>query len=102
MLLNSPPMGAWLGRFTKTMVSLRYTLSQGDYNLYIKHSQDDKLTILLVYVDDTIISGNNKLKRHNLKEKIFAQFEMKNLVKLKFLGIEVAYSPLTSLKKQEN
>jgi len=61
--------------------------------LFIKHSQDGKLTLLLVYVNDIIITGNDELEKQTLRERLAAQFEMKDLGKLKyFLGIEVAYS----------
>nr|KYP35648.1 Retrovirus-related Pol polyprotein from transposon TNT 1-94 [Cajanus cajan] len=84
---------AWFGRFTKVMVSLGYRQSQGDHTLFIKHSSTGKLTLLLVYVDDNIIAGDDETEKLALKEKLAAQFEMKDLGKLKyFLGIEVAYS----------
>ena len=53
---------AWFGRFTQAMVSLGYRQSQGDHTLFIKHSQNGKLTILLVYVDDMIITGGDEIK----------------------------------------
>ena len=78
---------AWFGRFTQAMVSLGYQQSQGDHTLFIKHSQNGKLTLLLVYVDDMIITGDNEIEKQNLKERLAAQFEMKDLGKLKyFLG----------------
>jgi len=59
----------------------------------MKHSQNGKLTLLLVYVDDMIIAGDDEIEKQNLKQRLPAQFEMKDLGKLKyFLGIEVAYS----------
>jgi hypothetical protein len=47
---------AWFGRFTKAMVCLGYKQSQGDHTLFFKHSQGGKLTVLLVYVDDIIVT----------------------------------------------
>lgn len=84
---------AWFGRFTKAMKCLGYKQSQGDHTLFFKHSQGGKLTVLLVYVDDIIVTGDDLIERHFLKEKLSAEFEMKDLGQLKyFLGIEVAYS----------
>jgi len=84
---------AWFGRFTQAMVSLGYRQSQGDHTLFIKHSQNGKLTLLLLYIDDMIIIGDDEIEKQTLKERLAAQFEMKDLEKLKyFLGMEVAYS----------
>ncbi|RDY11420.1 hypothetical protein CR513_03915, partial [Mucuna pruriens] len=66
--------------------------SQGDHTLVIKHSPDGKLTLLLVYVDDMIVTSDDEIEKLTLKEKLTTQFEMKELGKLKyFLGIEVVY-----------
>ncbi|RDX93317.1 hypothetical protein CR513_24442, partial [Mucuna pruriens] len=53
---------AWFGRFAQVMISLGYRQSQGDHTLFIKHSTDGKLTLLLVYVDDMIVRGVRKAK----------------------------------------
>lgn len=37
--------------------------TSGDFTLFLTHSQDDKLFIWLVYVDDTIISGDDLAER---------------------------------------
>jgi len=60
--------------------------------LFIKHSQEGKLTLFLINVDDMIVAGDDEHEKQIWKEKLVAQFEMKDLGKLKyFLGIEVAY-----------
>ena len=83
---------AWFGRFTQAMVSLGYRQSQVDHTLFIKHSQNGKLTVLLVYIDDMIITGHDEIEKQTLRLRVTAQLT-KDLGKLKyFLRIEVAYS----------
>jgi len=48
-------------------------------------SRQDKLTLLLVYVDDMIIAPHDTKDKLALKKRLVAQFE------INFLGIEVAY-----------
>ena len=36
-----------------------YNQSRGDHTLFIKHSREDKVTALLVYVDDIIVTEND-------------------------------------------
>lgn len=84
---------AWFGRFSKTMVSLGYNQSQGDHTLFIKHSNEGRITVLLVYVDDIIVTGNDKKEQQALSQRLAKEFEIKTLGRLKyFLGIEVAHS----------
>ena len=84
---------AWFGRFSNVMTSLGYKQSQGDHTLFFKHSVSGEVTILLVYVDDIIVTGDDKREQQKLSECLAAEFEIKILGKLKyFLGIEVAYS----------
>ncbi|RDY07858.1 hypothetical protein CR513_07975, partial [Mucuna pruriens] len=90
---------AWFGIFAQ---------SQGDHTLFIKHFPNGKLTLLIVFVDDMIVTGDDEIEKLNLKEKLATQFEMKELGKLKyFLRIEVVYFKqgsiyLISSKKQKN
>ena len=83
---------AWFGRFAKVMKDSGYKQSQGDHTLFIKHSATG-VTALLVYVDDIIVTGNDERGRHELRQRLVKEFEIKELGRLKyFLGIEVAHS----------
>ena len=84
---------AWFGRFEKVMKEFGYKQSQGDHTLFIKHSVVGGVTALLVYVDDIIVTGNDEKDKHDVKQRLAKEFEIKELGKLKyFLGIEMTYS----------
>ncbi|RDY11816.1 hypothetical protein CR513_03467, partial [Mucuna pruriens] len=70
---------AWFRRFSQVMISLGYKQREGDHILFIKHSPEGKLTVLLVYVDDIIVIGDDEIEKLNLKKKLTTQFEMKEL-----------------------
>ena len=74
---------------TKVMLSMGYKQSQGDHTLVIKHLGSRKVTTLLVYVDNIIVTGNNIEGREALKKCLVKEFEIKDPGRLKyFLGIE--------------
>ena len=84
---------AWFGSFAKVMKEFGYKQSQGVHTLFIKHSALGGVIALLVYVDGVIVAGNDKREKHDVKQKLAKEFEIKELWKLKyFLGIEVTYS----------
>ena len=63
-----------------------------DHTLFLKRQQG-KVTALIIYVDDMIITGDDKEEILKLQKQLGAEFEMKNLGGLKyFLGIEVSSS----------
>jgi len=51
---------AWFGRFTKVMIGLGFKKSQGDHTQFIKHSKSRGVTMLLVYMDDIIVTSDDK------------------------------------------
>ena len=84
---------AWFGRFAKVMKESGYKQSQGNHTLFIKHSATGGVTTLPVYVDDIIVTINDEREKHEVKQRLAIEFEIKELGKLKyFLGIEVTYS----------
>jgi hypothetical protein len=83
---------AWFGRFSSTMKAFGYKQSNSDHTLFIKH-KEGKVTTLIVYVDDMVVTGDDSCEIKALQEYLATKFEMKDLGQLKyFLGIEVARS----------
>ena len=67
-----------------------YTQGQLDHTLFYKYAAADKIAILIVYVDDIIITDNGEGKLARLKRKLATKFEIKDLGELKYLlGMEV-------------
>ena len=66
--------------------------SNADHTLFLK-KQQGKVTALIVYVDDMVITGDDIEEISRLQGQLASEFKMKNLGGLKyFLGIEVARS----------
>ncbi|RVW23478.1 Retrovirus-related Pol polyprotein from transposon TNT 1-94 [Vitis vinifera] len=83
---------AWFAKFSSTIFRLGYTASPYDSTLFLRRT--DKGTILLLlYVDDMIITGNDLSGIQELKDFLSQQFEMKDLGHLSyFLGLEITHS----------
>ena len=65
-----------------------FTKSKVDPNLYLKVVEDEPV-ILLLYVDDLFLTGNEKQIKES-KKKLAEEFEMKDLGLMHyFLGMEV-------------
>ena len=83
---------AWFGRFTKSMKAFGYKASNSDHTLFLKKG-GGKITALIIYVDDMIVTGNDQDEMSSLQKYLASEFEMKQLGNLKyFLGIKVARS----------
>ena len=73
-------------------LSMGFSDSSFDIALFLRRSNHG-ITILLLYVDDMIITGGDMQGIRNLKHFLGRQFEMKDLDPLNyFLGLEVSSS----------
>ncbi|RVW16062.1 Retrovirus-related Pol polyprotein from transposon RE1 [Vitis vinifera] len=84
---------AWFEHFGKVIKHYGYTQSQADHMMFCKHSNEGKVAILIVYVDDIVLTGDDCNELEKLKGKLAEEFEIKDLGALKyFLGMEFARS----------
>ncbi|WJZ81635.1 hypothetical protein VitviT2T_001468 [Vitis vinifera] len=75
---------AWFERFTKVVKG---------YGFVQCHFPEGKLAIIIIYVDDIILTGDHEEKIDLLKKLLTKEFEIKDLGNLKyFLGMEIARS----------
>ncbi|KAL6293121.1 hypothetical protein ACE6H2_001263 [Prunus campanulata] len=83
---------AWNERFTTHLLTLGFVQSLADTSLFVLASSRD-LIILLLYVDDIILTGNNMLLIQQTITALGREFDMKDLGKLTyFLGLQVQYT----------
>jgi hypothetical protein len=91
----------WYGRIDNFQMSLGFIKSKVDSNLYYKIENDDQM-ILLLYVDDLFLIGNEKLIV-DCKKKLASEFKMKDLGQMHyFLVLEVWQDPGEIVLVKEN
>lgn len=80
---------AWFECLSKELVKLGFYSSKADSSLFILRS-NSTLILILIYVDDAIITGNNQEKIEYVIRTLSYRFSLKDLGKLNyFLVIEV-------------
>jgi hypothetical protein len=80
---------AWFDRFSSFLLHLGFTCSRADSSLFIFRTHT-ALILLLVYVDDIIVTSNQSSLLINIISQLSTEFCMKDLGPLHFfLGIEV-------------
>ena len=84
---------AWFERFGKVINHYGYTQSQADHTMFYKHSNEGKVAIIIVYVNDIVLTRDDCNELERLKRKLAKEFEIKDLGALKyFLEMESARS----------
>ena len=82
----------WFAKFSYTLLNFGFIQSKADYSLFT-YTKGSSFTVLLVYVDDILLTGNDPDCINALKLLLDTKFGLKDLGSLKyFLGLEVARS----------
>ncbi|CAA0831452.1 cysteine-rich RLK (RECEPTOR-like protein kinase) 8 [Striga hermonthica] len=80
---------AWYGKIAEFLIQCGYSVAPADSNLFVK-KRERKLAIVLVYVDDIIITGDDEEEIQQTRRNLLVRFQMKELGELKhFLGLEL-------------
>lgn len=80
-------------RFTHSVKKQGYFQEQSNHTLFMKFYPEGKILILIVYVDDIILIGDEMVEMDRLKKSLASEFEIKDLGSLRYLlGMEVAWS----------
>jgi len=83
---------AWFQRFVSVIRAAGFSPSEHDPALFIHHSPHGR-TLVLLYVDDMLITGDDIEHISHVKKQLGEQFQMSDLDPLSyFLGIEVLHS----------
>ncbi|CAL2262627.1 unnamed protein product [Prunus armeniaca] len=82
---------AWNAKFTGHLPALGFTVSHSDPSLCVKRVGLDSV-ILLLYVDDIILTGSKDSLVQEVIDELSAVFEMKDMGRLTyFLGLQISY-----------
>lgn len=81
----------WFEKLASELIYLGYYQSKNDYSMFVKKS-GSTITIVAVYVDDIVVTGDNSADITSLKLHLHRVFSIKDLgILYYFLGIEVGY-----------
>ena len=84
---------AWFDRFAKVIKNQGYQQGQSYHTMFFKKIEDGMKAILIVYVDDIILTRDNVVDMERLKNILAIKFEVKDQEQMKYLlGMEVARS----------
>lgn len=91
----------WNKELTKFLVSLGFIQSKQDYFLFTR-SHHDEFLVVLVYVDDMLVTGTSLSQIQDVKKALNVAFTIKDLGDLNcFLGVEVTRTPTGTFMSQK-
>jgi hypothetical protein len=84
---------AWHDKIVEYLVTIGFHVSDANHSLYVRKS-DEGIMVIIIYVDDLIVGGDNEKEVEHVKSLLKQKFDMKDLGELKFfLGIEFIRMP---------
>lgn len=82
---------AWFDKFSSYLLEFGFVCCIKDPSLFL-YSRNKYVIMLLLYVDDMVITGNNSEAMDKFKEDLSNQFRMKDLCQMSyFLGIQAQF-----------
>jgi hypothetical protein len=72
---------AWLDKISQYLVTSGFQTSNVGFPLYVKKT-DHGIVVIVIYVDDLIITGDSDVDIFDLKKLLKQKFEMKDLGEL--------------------
>ena len=92
---------AWFECFRTAVLSGGFMESHQDPSLFVRNTSHGRV-LLLLYVDDMIITGDDAAGIQFVKNHLQKQFQMKDLGPLRyFLGLEISQGPQGVLLSQQ-
>jgi len=80
---------AWSDKIGQYLITSGFQMSNANFSLYVKKI-DHGIVVIVIYVDDLIITGDSDINIFDLKKLLKQKFEMKDLGELRyFLNIDV-------------
>ncbi|VVA32593.1 Hypothetical predicted protein, partial [Prunus dulcis] len=81
---------AWNAKFTGFLPALGFKMSHSDPSLFVKYS-DSAIVVLLLYVDDIILTGSNPQVIQEVIIELGSVFELKDMgILTYFLGLQIS------------
>ncbi|KAL8108782.1 hypothetical protein AgCh_025025 [Apium graveolens] len=87
----------WFGKFQRVVVRFGYKQGNSVHTMFVKR-KSEKITVLIVYVDDIVITDNDTCEIVDVKRRLASEFEMKDLGKLRLLPTELGLASTTPMK----
>lgn len=79
----------WHYKLAKTLTSIGFSHSKADYSLYSKVTEDS-ITLVLIYMENILISGNCLHSINDLKNTLSSRFHIKDMGPVSyFLGLKI-------------